>query len=45
MTIANSEPDESTQKDRKLLTGASPLAANALGRLAAETLLAEVAAG
>ena len=39
--IANSEPDESTHKDRKLLTGASPLAANALGRLAAETLLAE----
>ena len=39
--IANSEPDESTHKDRKLLTGASPLAANALGRLAAKTLLAE----
>ena len=44
MTIANSEPDESTHKDRKLLTGASPLAANALGKLAAETLLSEVAA-
>ncbi len=43
VTIANSEPDQSTRKDRKLLTGASPLAANALGRLAAETLLAEVA--
>ena len=43
VTIANTEPDESTRKDRKLLTGASPLAANALGRLAAETLLAEVA--
>lgn len=45
MTIANSEPDDSTHKDRKLLTGAGPLAANALGKLAAETLLAEVAAG
>ncbi len=44
VTIANSEPDESTYKDRRLLTGASPLAANALGRLAAETLLSEVAA-
>ena len=44
VTIANSEPDESVRKDRKLLTGASPLAANALGKLAAETLLAEVAA-
>ena len=43
VTIANSEPDDSTYKDRKLLTGASPLAANALGKLAAETLLAEVA--
>ncbi len=43
VNIANSEPDESTKVDRKLLTGASPLAANALGRLAAETLLAEVA--
>ncbi len=41
VTIANSEPDKSTHKDRKLLTGASPLAANALGKLAAETLLAE----
>ena len=43
VTIANTAPDESTRKDRKLLTGASPLAANALGRLAADTLLAEVA--
>ena len=43
VTIANSEPDASTRKDRKLLTGASPLAANALGKLAATTLLAEVA--
>ena len=45
VSIANSEADKSTHKDRKLITGASPLAANALGRLAAETLLAEVAAG
>ena len=40
VTIKNDEPDESTHKDRKLLTGASPKAANALGKLAAETLLA-----
>lgn len=40
--IANTEPDQSTYKDRKLITGASPFAANALGKLAAETLLAEV---
>ena len=45
VTIANSDPDASTWQDRKLLTGASPLAANALGKLAAATLLAEVAAG
>ena len=44
LMIANREPDASTHKDRKLLTGASPLAANALGKLAATTLLAEVAA-
>ena len=44
VTIANSEPDESTHKDRRLLTGASPLAANALGKLAAETLLSQVVA-
>ena len=42
VTIANSEPDESTYKDRRLLTGASPKAANALGKLAAETLLGEM---
>ncbi|MCO4302082.1 protein deglycase HchA, partial [Acinetobacter baumannii] len=29
-------------RDRKLLTGDSPLASNNLGKLAAETLLAEV---
>ena len=45
VTILNREPDDATHKDRKVMTGASPLAANALGRLAAETLLAEVAEG
>ena len=45
VTILNTEPDDATHKDRKVMTGASPLAANALGRLAAETLLAEVAEG
>ncbi|RAI59761.1 glyoxalase III HchA [Roseicella frigidaeris] len=44
VTILNTEPDDATHKDRKLLTGASPFAANALGQLAARTLLAEVAA-
>lgn len=43
MRIMNAEPDDSTHKDRKVITGASPLAANSLGRLAAETLLAEFA--
>ncbi|MCM2504109.1 protein deglycase HchA [Aureimonas altamirensis] len=42
VTIANSEPDNSVHKDRKLLTGASPFAANELGKLAARTLLDEV---
>jgi molecular chaperone Hsp31 and glyoxalase 3 len=45
VTILNTEPNDATHKDRKLMTGASPLAANALGKLAAETLLAEVAEG
>ncbi len=31
-------------RDRRLLTGDSPLASNNLGKLAAETLLADVAA-
>jgi molecular chaperone Hsp31 and glyoxalase 3 len=42
VTILNTEVDTSTHKDRKLLTGSSPFAANNLGKLAAETLLAEV---
>ena len=45
VTILNTEVDKSTHKDRKLLTGSSPFAANHLGKLAAETLLAEVAGG
>lgn len=42
--IANTEPDKSTHKDRKLLTGASPFAANDLGKLVAKTLLEDLAA-
>ncbi len=42
VNIANSEPDKSTHKDRKLITGASPAAANELGKLAAKTLLEEL---
>ena len=44
VTILNTEVDKSTHRDRKLLTGSSPFAANNLGKLAAETLLAEMAA-
>lgn len=43
VTILNTEPNDATHKDRRVMTGASPLAANALGRLAADTLLAEIA--
>lgn len=43
--LANVLPDKSVHRDRKLVTGASPFAANELGKLAAETLLADVAAG
>lgn len=45
VSIANSDPDKSTHRDRRLLTGASPFAANNLGQLAARTLLADLAAG
>ena len=38
--IVNSKPDQSTHADGKLLTGASPFAANELGKLAASELLA-----
>ncbi|MGB0867546.1 MAG: DJ-1/PfpI family protein, partial [Granulosicoccaceae bacterium] len=39
VTLMNSKSDDTVCLDRKLITGASPLAANALGLLAAETLL------
>jgi D-lactate dehydratase / protein deglycase len=41
--IINSDISGAVHRDRKMLTGDSPLAGNALGRLAAKTLLAEVA--
>jgi molecular chaperone Hsp31 and glyoxalase 3 len=37
--ISNTKADASCHVDRRLITGASPKAANAFGRLAAETLL------
>ena len=39
VTIVNKKSDKTTCIDRKLITGASPLAANELGKLAAKTLL------
>ena len=42
VSIINRKSDSSTCRDRKLLTGASPLAANNLGKLAANTLLEEL---
>lgn len=44
VTILNSDITGKVHKDRRLLTGDSPLASNNLGKLAAETLLADVAA-
>lgn len=41
-TIVNTESDKTVTIDRKLITGASPLASNELGKLAAETLLKEL---
>lgn len=41
--IINTEATGATHLDRKVMTGDSPFAANALGKLAAETLLAAVA--
>ena len=38
-TIVNTKADKTVCLDRKLITGASPLAANELGKLVAETLL------
>ena len=42
VSIINKKSDNSTCIDRKLITGASPLAANELGKLAATTLLKEL---
>ncbi|WP_299887170.1 glyoxalase III HchA [uncultured Lacinutrix sp.] len=42
VTIINEEADNTVHKDRKLITGASPLAANAFGKLAATELIKEV---
>ncbi|MES1926569.1 glyoxalase III HchA [Salinisphaera sp. T31B1] len=43
--IVNDDISGATHRDRKLLTGDSPLAGNALGKLAARALLDEVANG
>ncbi|UTV26365.1 hypothetical protein [Photobacterium atrarenae] len=40
--IVNQDITGATYQDRKMLTGDSPLAANALGKLAARALLEEV---
>jgi molecular chaperone Hsp31 and glyoxalase 3 len=40
--IVNTESDNTVIVDRKLITGASPLASNELGKLATETLLREL---
>lgn len=42
VTIVNTKADNSCHVDRRLITGASPKAANDFGRLAATTLLAAV---
>ncbi len=42
VNIVNTKGDKTTCLDRKLITGASPLASNNLGKLAAETLLNEL---
>lgn len=41
-TVVNTKSDDTVCLDRKLITGASPLASNNLGKLAAETLLKEL---
>ena len=43
--ILNKDISGAVHRDRDLLTGDSPLAGNALGKLAAETLLAAAAGG
>ena len=40
--IVNTKSDKTVCLDRKLITGASPLASNELGKLAANTLLKEL---
>ena len=40
--LANTKSDDTVCLDRKLITGASPLASNELGKLAANTLLKEL---
>ena len=42
ITIINKKADKTCYKDRKLITGASPQAANDFGKLAANTLLEEI---
>ena len=42
VTIINEKADNTVHIDRKLITGASPLAANDFGKLAANTLLKEL---
>ncbi|MBT6365377.1 MAG: protein deglycase HchA, partial [Bacteroidetes bacterium] len=39
LTIVNKKADDTCHIDRNLITGASPMASNKLGRLAAEALL------
>ncbi len=45
VTIVNTKADASCHVDRRLVTGASPKAANGFGRLAADTLLDAVRSG
>lgn len=45
LTVLNDDMTGKTHQDRKLLTGDSPLASNALGRLAADALVAAAGAG
>lgn len=42
LTIVNKKADDTCHADRNLITGASPMASNNLGRLAADTLLKAV---
>ena len=42
VTLANSKPDDTVCTDRNLITGASPLASNNLGKQVANTLLAKL---